>query len=283
MSACALIAAARAEGLTIGVEGNNLVIETDRDPPAALLAKLREDKAELIAVLSGDDPEERAAIIEEGARVPRAWAEGYAALCAMPPPVGVWPERWQRIIDATGAFLDRWAGEAIRCGWSDLTCSAATPVRTAARFDAMGLVLLLDRCEVVGDRPGRRRPGDRDRRAPALPPPAPAARYGCVMAAPAGDPMRWVLPTPRPAGVAGARRLASDWPWKLLVVVAVGQRALRLGAAHQGSADAKEIPACRAKHPGEGKYWEGGSKVQALCPATGFGPLRLAPQFKCRG
>lgn len=149
MSACALIAAARAEGLTIGVEGNNLVIETDRDPPAALLAKLREDKAELIAVLSGDDPEERAAIIEEGARVPRAWAEGYAALCAMPPPVGVWPERCQRIIDATGAFLDRWAGEAIRCGWTDLTVFGCDPGRTAARFDAMGLVLLLDRCEVA--------------------------------------------------------------------------------------------------------------------------------------
>ena len=61
MSAHALIAAARAEGLTIGIEGDNLVIETDRDPPAALLAQLREHKAELLAVLSADDPEERAA------------------------------------------------------------------------------------------------------------------------------------------------------------------------------------------------------------------------------
>src|SRR3954471_23447896 len=48
------------------------------------------------------DREERAAIIEEGAGVPRTWAEGYAALCTMPPPSGFWPDRWQRIIDATG-------------------------------------------------------------------------------------------------------------------------------------------------------------------------------------
>src|SRR4051794_35642630 len=73
VSARALIDAAVAEGLTLGVEGRNLVIETDRDPPAALIALLREHKAALIAVLS-DDPEERAAIVAEGAGVPRAWA-----------------------------------------------------------------------------------------------------------------------------------------------------------------------------------------------------------------
>ena len=80
---------------------------------------------------SDPDREERAAIIEEGAGVPRTWAEGYAALCAMPSPSGFWPDRWQRIIDATNAFLDRWASEAIRCGWSDLDvfgCDAGAPV-----------------------------------------------------------------------------------------------------------------------------------------------------------
>jgi hypothetical protein len=90
-----------------------------------------------------------ATIVAEGAGVPRAWAEGYAALCAMLPPAGFLPDRWQRIIDATGAFLDRWAGEAIRCGWSDLDVFGCDPDCPAARFDCMGLVLLLDRCEVM--------------------------------------------------------------------------------------------------------------------------------------
>src|SRR4051794_21222185 len=48
-----------------------------------------------------DDPGERAALIEDGAEVPRAWAEGYAALCTMPPPPGFPLRRWDRIIDAT--------------------------------------------------------------------------------------------------------------------------------------------------------------------------------------
>ena len=80
---------------------------------------------------------------------PQAWAEGFAALAAMPPPTGFSPERWQRIIDATGVFLDRWAGEASCCGWSDLDVFGCHDTAPAARFDCMGLVLLLDRREVV--------------------------------------------------------------------------------------------------------------------------------------
>jgi hypothetical protein len=65
-------------------------------------------------------------------------------------PTGFSAARWQRIIDSAGKFLDRWAETAIACGWSDLDAFGADPVRPDARFDAMGLVLLLDRCEVVG-------------------------------------------------------------------------------------------------------------------------------------
>jgi hypothetical protein len=125
-------------------------------------------KAEAIAVLAtvgivapADFPEdfgkdgahacdERAAIIELGAGVPRVWAEGYAALCAMPPPAGFLPARWQRIIDAAGVFVDRWAAKAAACGWSDLDVFGCNPDRPDARLDSMGFVLLLDRREVVG-------------------------------------------------------------------------------------------------------------------------------------
>jgi hypothetical protein len=96
-----------------------------------------------------DDPGERAAIVEEGAGVPKRWAEGFAAMCSMPAPAGFSPERWQRIIDAAGVFIDKWAAKAIACGWSDIDvfgCDSAAPDR---RFDCMGLLLLLDRMEVV--------------------------------------------------------------------------------------------------------------------------------------
>jgi hypothetical protein len=67
----------------------------------------------------------------------------------MPAPSGFTRERWQRIIDATGKFLDCWAAAAIDAGWSDLDVFGCNPNRPDARFDAMGLVLLLDRCEVT--------------------------------------------------------------------------------------------------------------------------------------
>jgi hypothetical protein len=68
----------------------------------------------------------------------------------MPPPTGFWPERWRRVIDAAGRFLDAWSAEAIASGWSELDVFGCDPDRPDARFDCMGLMLLLDRCEVVG-------------------------------------------------------------------------------------------------------------------------------------
>jgi hypothetical protein len=117
------------------------------DGGAAALSPTVDTSATLAT--EADDLDERAAIIEYGAGVPRRWAEGYAALSTMPVPTGFSQERWQRIADATGTFLNRWATEAIRCGWSDLDVFGANPDKPDARFDAMGLVLLLDRCEVV--------------------------------------------------------------------------------------------------------------------------------------
>ena len=68
----------------------------------------------------------------------------------MPAPTGFSARRWQRIIDAAGRFLDRWADVASACGWIDLDIFGCHPDCPDARFDCMGIVLLLDRFEVVG-------------------------------------------------------------------------------------------------------------------------------------
>jgi hypothetical protein len=91
--------------------------------------------------------DERAALIEYGTSVPRRWAEGYAALCTMAPPSGFSPERWQRIVDGAGRFMDRWAVNAAECGWTALDVFGADPDRPDRRFDCMGL--LFDRCEIL--------------------------------------------------------------------------------------------------------------------------------------
>jgi hypothetical protein len=158
MNAHRLIEDARAAGLSFEVVGEDLIVETDRDPPPELLAELRQHKAALIAFLAPpraepiqaahtsaaiqveqlDDLDERAAIIEFGANVPRRWAEGFAALCAMSPPTGFSAERWRRIVDAAGSFIDKWAARAIECGWTDLDVFGCNPDRPTARFRLHG-------------------------------------------------------------------------------------------------------------------------------------------------
>ena len=128
-----------------GNERNETYEQTPQQAPVSSLNSFVSSPG----TLDADDLDERAALMEVGAGVPRRWAEGYAALSSMPAPTGFTPERWRRIVDATGAFLDHWAAEAIRCCWSELDVFGANPDRPDARFDAMGLVLLLDRAEVA--------------------------------------------------------------------------------------------------------------------------------------
>ena len=151
MIAQRLIEDARAAGLSIEVDGGDLIVEADGDPPPSLLAELRQHKAEVIALLRPQDARDgrRGSRRRRSRRARRDHRGGYAALASMPAPSGFSPERWQRIIDATGKFIDRWAADAIKCGWSDLDVFGCNPDRPDRRFDCMGLAPLLDRCEVV--------------------------------------------------------------------------------------------------------------------------------------
>jgi hypothetical protein len=79
----------------------------------------------------------------------RRWAESYATLHTMPVPSDFTLARWRQIVDAVGTFMNRWADEAIRCGWFDVEVFGCHPNLPTARFDCMGLVLILDGCEVV--------------------------------------------------------------------------------------------------------------------------------------
>jgi hypothetical protein len=93
--------------------------------------------------------EERAALIEYGAAVPRAWAEGFAQLNCASPITGFSAETWQRLINDGGAFLDRWGNEAAALGWTVTDVFGVDPTAPAARFDRMGLVPLINGGAVV--------------------------------------------------------------------------------------------------------------------------------------
>ena len=113
-------------------------------PPVAL-----DPVAEARAEVDVDDLEERGADVEYDGNIPRSWAEGYAALSTMPTPAGFMPDRWRRIVDAAGFFIDRWAVHAAECGWTALDVFGCHNTRPDARFDCWGLLLLLDRNKVA--------------------------------------------------------------------------------------------------------------------------------------
>jgi hypothetical protein len=118
-------------------------------PPQPLSAPVSSFNSFLSSPGNADNLDERAAIVEYGAGVPREWAEGFAALSTMPAPTGFSTERWARIVDAAGVFLDRWAPKAAELGWVDVEIFGCDGSAPAARFDLMGLVLLLERMRVI--------------------------------------------------------------------------------------------------------------------------------------
>jgi len=70
-------------------------------------------------------------------------------MASMPAPAGFSTERWQRVIDGAGGFIDQWAGKAAASGWGDLDLFGCDDTAPDRRFDCMGLLLLLERMEIV--------------------------------------------------------------------------------------------------------------------------------------
>jgi len=97
----------------------------------------------------GADFEEHAAIVEFDAAVPREWAEGYAVLCIMPMHPDYTEERWQRLIDDSGRFLDSWAVQVAAMGWTAPEVFGVHPDAPDARIDLKGLVPCIDGADIV--------------------------------------------------------------------------------------------------------------------------------------
>ena len=96
--------------------------------------------------------EERAAIAEDGAGAPRNWAESFARLDIAERPPDFTGKAWRQLIEDGGRFLDRWANEAARLGWSALDVFGVHPVAPSATYAAIGLVPLIRGGDVVAIR-----------------------------------------------------------------------------------------------------------------------------------
>ena len=92
---------------------------------------------------------ERAAIIQEGAKVPADWADGFARLEALPAPRGVDGAAWLAMLDAAGRFLDEWAGKAHALGWTAGELFGLDDDAPWNRRDRRGAAFFLARAEVL--------------------------------------------------------------------------------------------------------------------------------------
>lgn len=95
------------------------------------------------------DLEERAAIVQEGAQVPREWAEAFAQLEARPLPSGVNAATWLAMIDAAGRFLDQWGSQAAALGWTACQLFSLDADFPINRRDRRGVAFFLIGAEVL--------------------------------------------------------------------------------------------------------------------------------------
>jgi hypothetical protein len=90
-----------------------------------------------------DEENERAAIVEFDAGIPRAWAEGFARLDRRAPLVGFSETQWQQIVNDGGTFLDAWGAQAASLSWDAADLFGVHPDAPRNRYDQMGLVFLI--------------------------------------------------------------------------------------------------------------------------------------------
>ena len=81
--------------------------------------------------------------------IPRDWVEGVSKLTGMDAPAGFKPERWAPLVADAEVFLDRWAAQAQRLGWSSVDVFGVHRHAPAARLDAQGLVPALGGDRIV--------------------------------------------------------------------------------------------------------------------------------------
>ena len=149
-----LLQAVSAAGGLIRLEGDTLQLAAPEPLPEELRARLRQHKAEIVALLAAAEPVNE--VVLEGqpgqdlAGLPREIADGVRGILSADGTRGIPPHRWPRVQrDAARLVEDGWAREALTLGWTaaDLVgCDRRAPWH---RLDRAGLVLLTGGHEIV--------------------------------------------------------------------------------------------------------------------------------------
>ena len=200
-----LLQAVAAAGGVVRLEGDRLRLSAPAPLPDDLRARVRQHRAEIVALLSAAEPANDAAPVARSVGgLPREIADGVRAIHSADGARGIPPQRWPRVLrDAVRLVEGGWLERALALGWTaaDLFgCDRRAPWH---RLDRAGLLLLVGGHEIVelaGDNAALRTSTGsvlRFRRRPPATPPV-ALLWELLIATQAtGPPIRG--PTPHPS------------------------------------------------------------------------------------
>jgi hypothetical protein len=142
-------------GGRIRLEGDMLRLSAPEPLPDDLRARLRQHKAEIVALLSAAEPANNDASIpatdqQVDPDLPAEVAGGVRATLTADGARGVSPSRWPQIQRDTRRLVERrWLHDALRLGWTTADLFGCDQRAPWYRLDRSGLVLLLAGAEIV--------------------------------------------------------------------------------------------------------------------------------------
>lgn len=127
------------------------VVKTANEQPVfSQISRISHSHQPLIEkTIENGDLNERTAIIEHEAGLPKDWAEAFARVCLMTKPKVLTMDTWQRVIDNTGRLLDGHVHDLIRHGWEIVDVFGCHPRAPEMRLDSKGLLLALRESEAI--------------------------------------------------------------------------------------------------------------------------------------
>jgi hypothetical protein len=141
-------------GGTVRLEGDMLRLSAPEPLPDELRARLRQHKAEIVALLSAAEPAKAAApedpAVQSVAGLPQEIADGVSAILSAGRARGIPPQRWPQVQRDTARLVERgWAKQAFGLGWTTADLFGCDQRAPWYRLDRCGLVLLTGGREVI--------------------------------------------------------------------------------------------------------------------------------------
>jgi hypothetical protein len=191
-------------GGAVRLEGDMLRLSAPEPLPDDLCARLRQRKAEIVALLSAAEPANNVAPVTQSVCAPpREIGDGVRAMLTAAGARGIPPQRWPRVQrDAARLIECGWLERALALGWTAAELFGCDRRAPWHRLDRAGLVLLVGGHQIVeltGDNAALRiSTGSvlRFRRRPPATPPVALLWELLICAQATGPPIRGPTPPP---------------------------------------------------------------------------------------